>query len=56
MELREVIGGLADNILNRVTPLTSFALMVLTRDREPLHDMNAGTMVLRDPGRVLAAY
>ena len=56
MALREVLGGLADNLLNWVTLLTSFALMLLTRDRKCLHDLVAGTVVLRDPGGVLAVY
>lgn len=53
MALREVIGGLVDNLLNWVTLLTSVVLMLVSRDRKCLHDLVAGTVVVRDPARVL---
>jgi uncharacterized RDD family membrane protein YckC len=56
MALREVVGGFVENLLNWVTLLTSFVLMLATRDRRSLHDMIAGTVVLHDPGRVLTRY
>ena len=52
----EMMGGLVDNLLNWVTLLTSVVLMLVSRDRKCLHDLVAGTVVVRDPGRVLDRY
>jgi uncharacterized RDD family membrane protein YckC len=53
MALREVIGGLVESIL--ITQVVSLVLMVTGRERKCLHDYIAGTVVLRDPNKVLAA-
>jgi uncharacterized RDD family membrane protein YckC len=54
MALRETIGRLADSILGIFTEATSFILMLVRHDRKTIHDLVAGTVVLRDPGKVLA--
>lgn len=54
MALREIIGRLVDGILSFITELISFILMLTRRDRQCLHDLVAGTVVLRDPNNVLA--
>jgi uncharacterized RDD family membrane protein YckC len=54
MALRETIGRLADSILGIFTELTSFILMLVRHDRKTIHDLVAGTVVLRDPNKVLA--
>jgi uncharacterized RDD family membrane protein YckC len=55
MALREIIGRFVDGILSIITLLTSFILMVSGKRRQSLHDLIAGTVVLRDPNNVLAA-
>jgi uncharacterized RDD family membrane protein YckC len=55
MALREVVGGLADNILGAITGIVSFILMMTSQDRKSLHDMVAGTVVLHDPNKVLSS-
>ena len=54
MALRETIGRIADSILGIFTELTSFILMLVRHDRKTIHDLVAGTVVLRDPNKVLS--
>jgi uncharacterized RDD family membrane protein YckC len=54
MALRETIGRIADSILGIFTEATSFILMLTRHDRKTIHDLVAGTVVLRDPNKVLA--
>lgn len=51
MALRETIGRLIEAIF--IIGIVSFVLMCVTRERRCLHDMIAGTVVLRDPDKVL---
>jgi uncharacterized RDD family membrane protein YckC len=53
MALREIIGRIADGILSFITGITSFVLFLATKERKPLHDLVAGTVVLYDPQKVL---
>ena len=53
MALREVVGRIVDGILSLITLVTSFVLMVASREHKALHDYIAGTVVLRDPDKVL---
>jgi len=53
MALREVVGGIAECILGFVTLLLSFVLMVTSHERKALHDYVAGTVVVRDPNKIL---
>ena len=55
MALREVIGRLVDNVLGGITQLVSFVLFLTRPDRQTLHDLVAGTVVLYDPNKVLAS-
>jgi uncharacterized RDD family membrane protein YckC len=52
MALREIIGRLIESLF--VTAILSFIFMLARKDRKCLHDMVAGTVVLRDPNKVLA--
>ena len=52
MALREVVERLADGIL--LIGIASFILMMARPDRKCLHDLAAGTVVLRDPNGVLS--
>ena len=52
MALREIVGRLVEGIV--ITAVISFILMLTNRDRKCLHDMIAGTVVVRDPNNVLA--
>ena len=54
MALREIVGRIVEGILSIITLLTSFILMCAGRERRTLHDYIAGTVVLRDPNRILA--
>jgi uncharacterized RDD family membrane protein YckC len=54
MALREVVGVLLESILGIITEATSFILMLATRERKAIHDYVAGTVVLRDPDKVLS--
>lgn len=54
MALREIIGRIVDGILV-ITALVSFILMLTRPDRRCLHDLVAGTVVVQDPGKVLAS-
>lgn len=56
MALREIIGGIVTGILGIITELTSFILFLATRERKALHDYIAGTVVLRDPNKVLETW
>lgn len=53
MALREIVGRLVEGIIV-VTEVLSFVFMVTRPDRQSLHDMIAGTVVLHDPDKVLA--
>jgi uncharacterized RDD family membrane protein YckC len=55
MALREIIGGLAEGILSVVSELISFIMFLSRGDRRCLHDLIAGTVVVHDPGKVLAS-
>ena len=50
----EIVGGIATGILNLITELLSFVLMVTGRARKCLADHIASTMILRDPDNRLA--
>jgi len=54
MALREIVGRIAEGILWLITSLVSFILMLTRPDRQSLHDLIAGTVVLYDPNKVLA--
>jgi uncharacterized RDD family membrane protein YckC len=54
MALRETIGRIADSILGIFTEALSFIFMLTRHDRKTIHDLVAGTVVLRDPNKVLA--
>jgi uncharacterized RDD family membrane protein YckC len=53
MALRNIIGRIAEGILSLITLLISFILFVTRADRQCLHDLIAGTVVLSDPNKVL---
>ena len=55
MALREIVGRFIEGFLGPITLVVSFVLMVSGRERKSLHDHIAGTVVLRDPNKVLAA-
>ena len=55
MALREIPGRLIDGILSFITEVTSFVLFVAGKEHKALHDWIAGTVVLRDPNKVLAS-
>jgi uncharacterized RDD family membrane protein YckC len=55
MALREVVGSIVEHILNIITLLISFILMLTSKERKCLHDLIAGTVVLRDPNKVLGS-
>jgi uncharacterized RDD family membrane protein YckC len=56
MALREIVGHvLLGAILTFITEITSFVLFVAGRKHQALHDLIAGTVVLRDPDKVLAS-
>jgi uncharacterized RDD family membrane protein YckC len=54
MALREVVGGIVEGLVYPIVALVSFFLMCTRPDRRAIHDMIAGTIVLRDPNKVLA--
>jgi uncharacterized RDD family membrane protein YckC len=54
MALREIVGRVAEGILSFITLLLSLILMLTRPDRRSLHDLLAGTVVLRDPNKVLS--
>jgi uncharacterized RDD family membrane protein YckC len=45
---------IAEGILSFITLLLSLILMLTSKDHRSLHDLIAGTVVLRDPNNVLA--
>jgi uncharacterized RDD family membrane protein YckC len=53
MALREIVGGILEGLLSIITLLISFILMLTRPDRKTIHDLVAGTVVLRDPNKVL---
>jgi uncharacterized RDD family membrane protein YckC len=53
MALREIVGRFIEGIIF-IIALVSFVLMAASRERRSLHDLIAGTVVLRDPNKVLA--
>jgi uncharacterized RDD family membrane protein YckC len=53
MALREIVGRFIEGILGPITLVISFVLMTAGQDRKCLHDHVAGTVVLRDPNKVL---
>ena len=53
MALREIIGGIAENILGWITELVSFIMFVSGREHQALHDKVAGTVVVYDPGGLI---
>jgi uncharacterized RDD family membrane protein YckC len=56
MALREIVGHLlAGAILTVITEITSFVLFVAGRKHQALHDIIAGTVVLRNPDKALAS-
>jgi uncharacterized RDD family membrane protein YckC len=55
MALREIVGRLVEGLLSVITLAVSFILMCTRPDRRCIHDLIAGTVVLHDPGKVLAA-
>ncbi|HEX3840461.1 MAG TPA: RDD family protein [Acidimicrobiales bacterium] len=54
MALREIVGELVEGILGIITQVVSLVLMLSGRERQCLHDLIAGTVVLHDPNKVLA--
>jgi uncharacterized RDD family membrane protein YckC len=54
MALREIVGRFVEGILSVITLLLSLILMISSKDHKSLHDLVAGTVVLRDPNNVLA--
>ena len=54
MALREVVGGIVEGLVYPIVAIVSFVFMCTRPDRRAIHDMIAGTIVLRDPNKVLA--
>jgi uncharacterized RDD family membrane protein YckC len=54
MALREIVGRFVEGILGIFTEAASFIMMCTGRQRKAIHDWIAGTVVLRDPDKVLA--
>ena len=54
MALREVIGTVVEGIFF-VGLVVSFILMLTRKDRQCLHDLIGGTVVLHDPNKILGA-
>jgi len=53
MALREIIGRFVEGILSIITLLISFILFLTRDDRQCIHDLVAGTVVLHDPQNLL---
>lgn len=53
MALRETIGRFVEGILSIITLLISFILFLTRDDRQSLHDLVAGTVVVHDPQNLL---
>jgi uncharacterized RDD family membrane protein YckC len=56
MALREIIGRFVEGILSIVTELISLIFMITRPDHKAIHDLIAGTVVLRDPDKVMARW
>jgi uncharacterized RDD family membrane protein YckC len=54
MALREIVGRFLEGLLGPITLVISFVLMTTGRERKCLHDHIAGTVVLRDPNKLLS--
>jgi uncharacterized RDD family membrane protein YckC len=54
MALREIVGRFTEGILFPFTAIVSLILMVSGKEHKCLHDLVGGTVVLRDPNKVLA--
>lgn len=54
MALREIVGRFIEGVLFPFTAIVSLILMVSGKEHKCLHDLVAGTVVLRDPNKVLA--
>ena len=54
MVVREVVGTAVESLLFPLTTLVSFGLFLAGQQRQSLHDILAGTIVLYDPDGVLA--
>jgi uncharacterized RDD family membrane protein YckC len=52
MALREIIGRIVEGLF--ITGIISFIFMLTRPDRMTLHDLIAGTVVVHDPGKVMA--
>jgi uncharacterized RDD family membrane protein YckC len=52
MALREIVGRIVEGLF--ITAIISFILMLTRRDRQSLHDLIAGTVVVHDPNKVLS--
>jgi uncharacterized RDD family membrane protein YckC len=53
MALREIVGRFVEGILSPITQVISFVLFLTRKDRQCIHDLVAGTVVLRDPQQLL---
>jgi uncharacterized RDD family membrane protein YckC len=53
MALREIIGRFVEGILSFITLLISLILFLTRDDRQSIHDLVAGTVVLHDPQNLL---
>jgi uncharacterized RDD family membrane protein YckC len=53
MALREIVGRFVEGILSLITQVISFVLFLTRKDRQCIHDLVAGTVVLRDPQQLL---
>jgi uncharacterized RDD family membrane protein YckC len=53
MALRDVVGRIAEGVLSVISLLASFVLFLATKQRQSLHDLIGGTVVLYDPNNVL---
>jgi uncharacterized RDD family membrane protein YckC len=52
MALREIVGRVVEGLF--ITGIISFILMLTRRDRQSLHDLIAGTVVVHEPNKVLS--
>lgn len=53
MALRNIVGGIAQGILGAITGLVSFILFLSGKQHKSLLDLVGGTVVVRDPNKVL---
>ncbi len=51
--LREMVGRIREGTLGIITYALSFIFFLSRRDHQSVHDLIAGTVVLRDPNKVL---